>query len=124
MSDTPEKADASSRRRNLPFEWKLLMASIVLFVLGFAFEGGGHRAWQPSPRQETLLRIATWNVGSSVEGGGLRLRNEELPQIAAVLTSIDADVVVLQEIEDRQQLQALLELLDSLLRAIDVGFLT
>lgn len=111
MSTIQEKADAPAARRSLQLEWKLLLASAVLFLLGFAFEGGGDGPWQPSPRQESLLRVATWNVGSSSDAGGKSLRSEHLQHVVAVLRSIDADVVVLQEVRDRAQLQDLLELL-------------
>lgn len=107
-----------SRLRRLPLEWKLLFGSLVLFLVGFSFDGTTGSQWQPSPRQESLLRLVTWNVGGSTDEGGVRLRGEHLQHVADVLRRIDADLVVLQEVRDRGQLQELLELLPTGARAV------
>jgi endonuclease/exonuclease/phosphatase family metal-dependent hydrolase len=55
------------------------------------------------------LRVLTWNVGRFyTPTHNNRLDDHDIPQVAAVLHELDADVVLLQELVDVLQLRAIL----------------
>ena len=100
-SKTPGRSGAKTERL-------LLLAGALFLLLGFAFETSSQTSWQPHARQASEFRLVTWNVGSSTKDAGVRLRDEHIDHVAEVLRGIDADLVVLQELRDRGQLQQLL----------------
>lgn len=59
-------------------------------------------SYEPAPRAQVDLRVVTWNLGGSGDGGH-RMRDEWLPHVAEVLRGLDADIICVQELSRRRQ---------------------
>jgi endonuclease/exonuclease/phosphatase family metal-dependent hydrolase len=94
--------------RDAALELGLLLVAVAAFALGRppAPEGDG---WTPRPRGAGEARVVTWNVGRAHGRSGWPLAEEDLESVAADLLALDADVVVLQELEGHEQLRRLVE---------------
>ena len=83
--------------------------AIVFAAGGYGIHRLGAASYHLATRQPEDLRIVSWNVGGA---GGRPLKNEFLPQIAAVLKKLNADVILLQEVAAAHQVQRLSRMLD------------
>lgn len=87
-------------------EGVLFLLAAVFAIAGFGFDGDEGSGYAPAERQPDSLRVVTWNVGGSSEGGR-PLSEEALPAVAATLHQLDPDLVFLQEIATSEQLERL-----------------
>lgn len=81
-----------------------------LAVLGFALATLGLEpatAFEPGPRVPGTYRVVTWNVGGAGPNGPVGFQDEAIESVAATLRALDPDLVVLQEVADREQLRRL-----------------
>jgi endonuclease/exonuclease/phosphatase family metal-dependent hydrolase len=89
------------------------LALVLLGLLQLARRSAG-QPFLPSRNEARPLRVLTWNVGKIYLGDkhDSRAADHDLARIAAVVREVDPDVVALQELRDRGQLDRLLALLD------------
>ncbi|MBI1853828.1 MAG: endonuclease/exonuclease/phosphatase family protein [Planctomycetes bacterium] len=97
-------------RERVP-ELAFFALAIACAVFGYGTYRESHADVAPGPRDPSGLRVVTWNVGGSGGPEGHALVDKNLPWIAERLRSLDADVIVLQEVASRDQLQRLRALL-------------
>lgn len=87
----------------------LLMAGCLLLGHGWPELGGS--GFEAGPKPGEALRIVTWNVGGAGgadDSGGHPLEEESIPTVVATLQDLKPDLVVLQEVASRGQLDRLL----------------
>ena len=96
-------------RAGLGVELVVFVAAVLSLTVGFADVTSGQRAFELVAPEDDVVRIVTWNVGSSLEEGGAALEDEALDHVAAVIRELDADWVFLQEVDSRRQLRDLRE---------------
>lgn len=83
----------------------LLALAAVLLLLGFGLPERRPEAFEPGPRPAGGLRVVTWNVGGIGERDGRPLDDASVPAVVETLRLLDADLVCLQELRDRGQLE-------------------
>ena len=89
-------------------EWTLFLLAAGFALLGFGLQESPSEDFSPGPRDPQHLRVVTWNVGGSAQGGR-PLSEEFFPAVADTLRRLDPDLVFLQEVRDLAQLQQLAE---------------
>src|SRR5262245_23178766 len=85
------------------------LAPVLLGLLQLARRSAG-QPFLPVRNEARPLRVLTWNVGKIYLGDkhDSRAADHDLARIAAVVHEVDPDVVALQELRDRGQLDRLL----------------
>ena len=92
---------------------KLLEGALWLGVLVFGLLGStrsglyGPEGWQFTARDPKGLRIVVWNVGGSTGRGGHGLDDDNLEQVSDTLRMLDADLCLLLELGNDEQLRSL-----------------
>lgn len=80
-------------------------------VLGFGWLDQRPAAFVPGEREATTLRVVTWNVGGRAAPTGQPMQDDWIPNIAETILKLSPDVVLLQEVASRGQLDDLLSAL-------------
>jgi len=97
----------------LGVELALFCAAAVCLVAGF----GGTRlldaSSDPGAKPKGALRVVTWNVGGASGRGGHALVREAFDDVVETLRLLDADLLLLQELESSSQAEALRRALGS-----------
>ena len=88
-------------------ELSLFALAVVFALFGYGAERGRRVTAEPGPRDPSGLRVVTWNVGGSGGPEGHPANDKDLAWIAERLKSLDPDLVFLQEVRSRDQLQRL-----------------
>ena len=65
--------------------------------------------YEPGVRAPGVLRVVTWNVGGASSQGPHALSDERIEHVAATIEALEPDVVALQEVARRSQLERLRE---------------
>jgi len=109
--------------RGTLIELGLLALASILLVLGFGLPESGPDTFEFGPRPAGGLRVVTWNVGGAGSGDGRALGEDHVPAVVETLRLLDADLVLLQELRDRKQLERIARALGENVRfeAIDDG---
>lgn len=89
-------------------EATLLLLSATFAAVGYGWFAETSSPFELSLRDPSGLRVVTWNVGGQ---DGQPMNDEWMSAISEALRQTDADLVFLQEVQDRQQLDRLLNLL-------------
>jgi endonuclease/exonuclease/phosphatase family metal-dependent hydrolase len=84
----------------------LLLLAIFCAVLGYGRIGVGNKHYEPAPHDRTGLRVVTWNVGG-MHDGGRPMTDDRLSHVAQVLHALDADLILLQELASKVQVEQL-----------------
>ena len=92
-----------SDRREVLLELALYLAAGASALAGFGPPSLGTTAWTPVPVPEGALRVVTWNVGGAEGGRPRGFFDRDLEHVAGVLTSLEADLIVLQEMGSASQ---------------------
>lgn len=86
----------------------LLVAALLAFVgYGGHVGAGSFEPGQRGERGESVLRVVTWNVGGKGTGRGHALAGEDVGDVVRTLALLDAELVFLQELQGRSQLEAI-----------------
>lgn len=102
----------SARATEAAGELALWVLAALCFLYGYGIPlAGSERGFQNGAKAPGTLRLVTWNVGGSDGDGGRPLADEYLEHVADVIAELDADLVLLQEVDDRRQVSALFRLL-------------
>lgn len=87
----------------------LWAVTLLAFAFGYGLpsfhDPGG---FTPGPKDQGVIRVVTWNVGGTDGDGGRPLSAPLVDHVADVLAGLDPDVVVLQELADRDQADRML----------------
>ncbi|HSR54446.1 MAG TPA: endonuclease/exonuclease/phosphatase family protein [Acidobacteriota bacterium] len=86
----------------------LFLAAAASFLLGWSLTEPPPPTFGLEPPSEGALRVVTWNVGGSAEGGR-PLGDELVARVASTLSEIQADLIALQEIRSEQQISQLVQ---------------
>ena len=92
---------------------------VLALLFGLMIAGAYHFA-QPidskdandSRQTQRSLRLLTWNIGYAELEDDTRAHTKDLPAVAEVILKADPDAVALQELTGREQLNALVKLLN------------
>ena len=87
-------------------EGVVFLLAAVFALIGFGFNGDERSGYAPPARLPDSLRVVTWNVGGS-GSGGRPLSEEALPAVASTIRQLEPDLVFLQEVASREQLERL-----------------
>ncbi len=87
-------------------EGAVFLLAALFALIGFGFDDDEENGYTPPPRQPDSLRVVTWNVGGS-GGGGRPLSEEAMPTVASTIRHLEPDLVFLQEVASREQLERL-----------------
>ena len=93
-----------SGRRGAWLDGALFALGAALLVAGHARDALRPRPYEPAPRGDALVRIATWNIGTGLASDSRALEDDELARVAAALVELDADLILLQEVDGRRAL--------------------
>lgn len=93
---------------------------VFLALLFFLMVAGAVHFAQPlesrdtesSTQSQRTLRLLTWNIGYAELEDDTRAHTKDLPAVAEVILKVDPDAVALQELTGKEQLNALLKLLN------------
>ena len=77
--------------------------------------------YEPTPKAAHEFRVVSWNVGYFASIKDKNLRDTDMPQIGKLLTDLDADVIILQELREAQQASKIANLLGEDWTATTVG---
>src|SRR5215204_3766413 len=90
----------------------------LLLLFGLMIVGAVHFAQSHDPEERSSsaeavhsLRLLTWNIGYAELEDDTRAHDKDLPAVAELILSQDADAVALQELTGKAQLNILLDLL-------------
>ncbi|MFT5289625.1 MAG: endonuclease/exonuclease/phosphatase family metal-dependent hydrolase [Planctomycetota bacterium] len=89
-------------RNGRGFELGLLLLAALLLALGADWATPGD-SLDLSDREPSSLRAVTWNVGQELRQGAAGLRGDQVEHVVERLKQLDADVILLQELSDREQ---------------------
>ncbi len=89
-------------------ELLLFLLAGVFGVLGFGWLDDRPSGFVPGERDATTLRVVTWNVGGKAAPSGQPMQDEWISDIAETILELSPDLVFLQEIASRGQLDDLL----------------
>ncbi|MCZ6597178.1 MAG: endonuclease/exonuclease/phosphatase family protein [Planctomycetota bacterium] len=98
----------TERTQGVAAEVLLYLCAGLLFLLGYGFSFDSSSRFVPGPRDQTVLRVATWNVGGFDDGRPHALRVEDVEAVARTLLELDPDLVFLQEVGGRERYSYLL----------------
>ncbi|MAE64493.1 MAG: hypothetical protein CMJ18_09510 [Phycisphaeraceae bacterium] len=92
----------------------LVALALASALYGFSDVPGwfAHEGFRNVPREPDVLRIVTWNVGRSVDGGR-PLADDAIGHVVGVLTELSPNVVLLQEVAVETQARRIGESLGS-----------
>src|SRR5215211_2961730 len=93
---------------------KVFLALVFCLMLAGAFHfARPHESEETnaSTQSQRSLRLLTWNIGYAELEDDTRAHTKDFPAIAEVILKSDPDAVALQELTGREQLNALLKLL-------------
>ncbi len=97
--------------RRLP-EGLLILLGLFLIALGRGAFSARPTGFTLAPKPVDAVRVVTWNVGGAERGGKWRsMDDHSLETVKAVLLELNPDLVLLQEIGDRDQLEVLIDAL-------------
>jgi endonuclease/exonuclease/phosphatase family metal-dependent hydrolase len=96
-----------------------MLVKLVLALLFCLMVAGAFHFAQPAESEDTKdstqtqrsLRLMTWNIGYAELEDDTRAHTKDFPAVAEVILKTDPDAVALQELTGREQLNALLRLL-------------
>jgi endonuclease/exonuclease/phosphatase family metal-dependent hydrolase len=91
--------------RGLEISFAVLAVALALAGYRSAAEEAG--SFRLPPRDGHGLRVLTWNLGGSGEGVGRPLDEKHLGHVVRVLKEVDADLVLLQELQSAAQARRL-----------------
>ncbi len=95
-----------------PAETTLLLAALALFFFSFKTAQPALGNLEPGAKPANVGRVLTWNIGGS-GGGGHPASSETLPWVVESLLLSGADLILLQELESRDQARQLVARLGS-----------
>ncbi len=90
-------------------ELLLLLAAALCFCFVAARRVSAPLTFEPVAREADVLRVVTWNLGTGVDAGTQGLRREDMKRVVAVLMALEPDLVFLQELSSKGQLDRLRE---------------
>ena len=97
--------------RETMLELTLYLLAAALFGFGFGTAAPTTPAFSPSKKAAAGLRVMTWNVGGSADGGewGTPLLDAHIDHVVQVLNEIDPDLCFLQEVRSLRQARQIQE---------------
>ncbi len=85
-------------------ELVLFVSAALFLLLGFTPSGGAAGEIAFDQKATGVLRVVTWNLGGSSGRNGHALSESALSQVAQTLAQLNADLVLVQELRDPEQL--------------------
>lgn len=89
-------------------ELLLFVLAGVFGMLGFGWLDHRPAGFSPTERDAATMRVVTWNVGGKTGATGQPMQDEWIAGVAGTIRELSPDLVLLQEVASRGQLDELL----------------